>query len=114
MNKLQHKSWLSPFLFTAFAVISITGIMMLFHIKVPGFHTLHEWLGLAFVIAGIVHLTLNWRMFAKYFSSKNAAIGLIAAVVLGIFIVSVAPQGQHGNGDWEKAGARHRGSSRVR
>ena len=105
MFKIQHKSWLSPFIFVIFAAISITGILMMFHVRVPGFHALHQWGGIAFVVAAIVHLILNWRMFAKYFSNKKAVIGMAAAVLLSVFIVSAAPQGQQKVGDWETAKA---------
>lgn len=89
---------------------------MLFHVRLPGFHVLHQWLGLVFVIAVVLHLIMNWRMFVNYLSNKKAAIGLIAAVLLSVFIVSVAPQGQPhgGDGDRDRDRTHQRGSAKIR
>jgi hypothetical protein len=39
------KTWLSPFVASLFAAVSLTGILMLFHLQVPGTHPIHKWGG---------------------------------------------------------------------
>ena len=85
---------------------------MLFHVKLPGFHTLHEWVGVAFVIAAVFHLILNWKMFANYLSNKKAAVGLIAVILLCILIVSVTPHKQRQGG--RENGRAQRGAAQLR
>lgn len=101
MFKPTQKSWLSPFLMITYIATSLTGILMLFHIKFPGLYPVHEWVGLAFVIAGIIHVILNWKMFASYFTKlnlrNNAAYGTIIAVLLVVIVAFAIPSNGHGD-----------------
>lgn len=101
MFKPTQKSWLSPFLMITYIATSATGILMLFHIKFPGLYPVHEWVGLAFVIAGIIHVVLNWKMFASYFSKlnlrANATYGTVIALVLVVVIAFAIPSNGHGD-----------------
>ncbi|WP_165313955.1 DUF4405 domain-containing protein [Vibrio ziniensis] len=101
MFKPTQKSWLSPFLMITYIATSITGVLMLFHIKFPGLYPVHEWVGLAFVIAGIIHIVLNWKMFASYFSKlnlrANATYGTVIALVLVVVIAFAIPSNGHGD-----------------
>lgn len=89
MVKSTHKSWISPLLAVTFIAVSLTGILMLFHIRFPGMHPIHKWGGLLFVAAGVVHLLLNWKVFASYFKSSRgvwAASLSIAALILSVMV----------------------------
>ena len=105
MIKPMQKSWLSPFLFITYLATSITGIFMLFHIKFPGLYPVHKWGGLAFVIAGVFHVIINWRMFASYFNKGNfkrnatlgTVIGLLLIIAIAIAIPSKGGYGGHGH-----------------
>lgn len=67
-----------------FLIISVTGILLLLHMGGGSIKVVHEWLGVAFVIFGLLHVTANWRLMKGYLGGwKVAAIG-------GILISTVA------------------------
>ncbi len=101
MFKPMQKSWLSPFLLITYLATSITGILMLFHIKFTGLYPVHEWVGLAFVIAGILHVVLNWKLLTSYFCKSNlklnATYGTIIGLILIIIVAFTIPSKGHGD-----------------
>ncbi|SHO46428.1 DUF4405 domain-containing protein [Desulfopila aestuarii] len=81
-----------------FMIISITGVFLLLHIGSGSMKTIHEWLGLAFVVFGLLHAGANWHLMKRYFGGlRGAAIGLILAVTLGYSVLS--PSSEHGGPD---------------
>lgn len=88
MKSVLEKSWVSPFVAFSFLVISVTGILMLCHFKGHAISNLHEWMGVIFVVAGVLHLVLNWKGFLLCFKNKQSvfAILLVAALVLLLMI----------------------------
>lgn len=62
-------------------------------------NTIHEYIGLAFVVVGVAHLILNFRPLVGYV--KNAAarisIGLALGVLVVLAIVGVAKQENNPN-----------------
>ena len=91
MANTNNKSWLSPLMAVSFGVVALSGLLMLFHLRVPGMHTLHEWVGILLVITGVFHLTLNWKIFVTYFKNKNVAVGAFVAIGLVALALLVAP-----------------------
>ncbi len=89
---MQHKIWLSPLLAVLFIGVTFSGLLMFLHLKIPGFKTIHEWGGLFFMVLGIVHLTLNWKLFARYLPKKAAMLGAVAGVAALLLAVLIAPQ----------------------
>ena len=57
----SSRTWLSPLTGIAFFVVGITGIPMLFHVRLPGTTFLHELGGLLFVVVAVLHVKVNWR-----------------------------------------------------
>ena len=82
MKSLMERTWISPFVAVSFFILSITGILMLLHVKSSGIATLHEWIGLFFVVAGAFHIVLNWSALLSCFRKKKSAVAAI--VVLAI------------------------------
>jgi hypothetical protein len=76
MDTATLRRWATPLTIGAFMLMSITGILMFFHINVGISKVAHEWLSWAMVIGVGLHLVTNWKMFARYFSQK-AALGVI-------------------------------------
>ena len=76
MDTATLRRWATPLTIGAFMLMSITGILMFFHINVGISKVAHEWLSWAMVIGVSLHLVTNWKMFARYFSQK-AALGVI-------------------------------------
>lgn len=78
-----------------FVIAAVTGVLMFFHL---GGHTLtglHEWLGLLFVAASLLHVTRNWGGFVKVAKTRRTWVlsGLAAIVAAGFL---AAPQSQEG------------------
>ncbi len=99
MLKPMEKSWLSPFLLVTYIATSVTGIIMLFHVRFPGLYAVHEWGGVLFIIAGILHLVINWRMFTSYFKrhkmKRNALYGTIIGLCFITVIAAFIPSTKH-------------------
>jgi hypothetical protein len=66
-NPVSQRTVLSPFLLVLFLTLSVTGLLMLLHIRNGAIVTAHEWTGLVFIIAGLIHFILNFRQFLSYF-----------------------------------------------
>ena len=75
-SSITSRTWVSPILAVAFVVLSVTGILMLLHIRTSGINLLHEWIGVLFVLAALFHLILNWKVILSHFNKK---IGIVAA-----------------------------------
>ena len=116
MTTHAQRSWLSPFVAITFIAVSLTGILMLFHIRLPGMYPIHEWGGVLFVIAGGVHLLFNCRVFGNYFKKKQAIVGLCAGMIALLFIALLVPSNQHGSGHnyGGKGGAGYQSSYHAR
>ena len=81
-----------------FPVIAISGVLMFFEIGGP-LKEAHEWLGMAFVVAVLLHLVRNWAMFTKLFKHKRtyALLGLAALATLAFSAEGLMEGGGGGN-----------------
>lgn len=68
---------LSALLTVMFAVVSITGVMMFFKIRILSSETLHIWLGFAFVTISCLHLLKNWSGFRSYFKKRSTLLSIL-------------------------------------
>lgn len=85
--------WATPLTIGAFIISAITGILIFFHINIGLVKPSHEWLSWLMVIGVGAHIAVNWRMFARYFSStKKLALGIILTCV-ALTVLSIAPLG---------------------
>jgi hypothetical protein len=102
MNSGTLKPWVSALTGFTFAVVAFTGVLMLLDVRLPFMKGLHEWIGLAFAIAGLFHVTLNWRMFCVYLKRREALVSLCAVVLLCLVLLFVGgrgpEEGMHGGG----------------
>ncbi len=87
----KHKLWLSPLIAVVFGAVAISGVFMLFHLRIPFMKPLHEWGGVAFVIVAVIHLIINWRPFVAYFRNKTAVLGAFAGVLVLLLTIIIAP-----------------------
>ncbi|WP_317622816.1 DUF4405 domain-containing protein [Ketobacter sp.] len=66
-----------------------SGVMMFYHLGEDLVKTMHEWMGLLFVGAIVLHLLNHWAPFSRYFKSKQAvAIVILVFAVAGTWMVS--------------------------
>lgn len=90
---------LSTLLTVMFAVVSITGVMMFFKIRILSSETLHIWLGLVFVAISCLHLLKNWSVFFSYFKKRSTLLSVLFGIVItAIFIITplLNPQQEKG------------------
>lgn len=99
-NKLIDRTWLSPFTSVAFGVIGVTGLLLFFHVKNGPIMALHEWFGWTFVVAGALHLLLNWRPLLSYLRRWSAVAALAGglALVVGLAVGGASGQPRSGGG----------------
>jgi len=95
-NNRFHKTWVSPGLAIGFIVISVTGILMFFHIENGVIKNLHEWIGLLFVGVGIFHLVINWKSFLSCFKNRPAIISLCVVSVISL-LIAVSSENRDGS-----------------
>ncbi|EIJ33755.1 DUF4405 domain-containing protein [Thiothrix nivea] len=89
MDMTTLRRWATPMTIGAFLLMSVTGILMFFHIELGLIKVAHEWLSWLMVLAVGLHITLNWKMFSRYFSQKPAVavIGLFTVVMVASMLV---------------------------
>lgn len=89
---LHLRAWATPAIIGSFLVMSVSGVLLFFHVEPPLTKVLHEWAGLVMVAGGLAHLWLNRRPFTHYFRRPAArAIMGAGAVVLGLTFLPLAP-----------------------
>lgn len=76
------RDWATPLTIGTFAVISVTGILMFFHLDTGLNKLAHEWLSWVLVAAVAAHAVVNWPGFKRYFLSSKVGRAIIAAGVL--------------------------------
>ena len=79
-----NKKYITPFIGLIFLVVGSTGLFMYFHLFDGYTEIVHEYLGLAFVVFSIFHITINWRALKSHFWEK-----VFIPAGIGVFIVSL-------------------------
>lgn len=110
------RSIISPVTAVSFAVVAVTGVLMLSHIRSRAINGVHEMGGLVMATAGIVHLALNWRAFLALFRHRRAivACAVTTALAAALFVAGLMaperPRGPRSPGP----GARQAGGASLR
>jgi hypothetical protein len=78
------RKYATPLTIGSFLLMTVTGILLFFHLNTTFNKVAHEYLGLVMVAAVVLHMVLNWRAFTTYFK-KPLALGL-----MGVFVVALA------------------------
>lgn len=92
------RAWATPLTIGVFAIMSVTGILMFFHLNTGFNKPVHEWAGLVMVAGVMLHVVVNWRAFQNYFVS-----GLLGPSIIGLGFIVLAlsflpASGQRGGG----------------
>ncbi len=84
------RNWSTPITIGAFLISGLTGVLIFFHFGEELLHGVHEWLGLALVVGGLLHIGRHWKPFARYFTRRASmtVIGLLLVAALGVMTVS--------------------------
>ncbi|AFL75702.1 DUF4405 domain-containing protein [Thiocystis violascens] len=97
MLSLNTRQWSTPAVIAAGVFMSVSGVLMFFGMHDP-VTLAHEWIGLAFVVFVVFHISTHWRGFAGYFS-RRAALGIIAVVGLATASLIGLSASHEGGGD---------------
>ena len=79
----------------SFVALATSGLMMYF-VEKPSFtiqmHPVHKLFGLVMVVAGIAHLTLNFRALRNHLKTRSVAVlgGVLVAVLLLLYGVAIS------------------------
>lgn len=99
------RKYATPLSLVTGLAVATTGLMLLFGIR-GEMSELHEWIGVAFVVALLMHLVRNWKALGFLFrSAASTAVAVIGGLALTALIVLHLPMfaaGGHGNqhGPW--------------
>lgn len=78
------RRWATPWTIGSFLLMSVTGVLMFYHLNSPLNKLAHEWLSFAFLVGVAVHVFVNWLTFSRYFKSP------VALAVMAVFCVVLA------------------------
>jgi len=88
MNLNPHRPWITPLVIGTFVLMTVTGILMFFHLDSGLNKTAHEWLGWTMVMAVALHALMNLNSFKRYFTAKTGrwVLGASALVLAASFV----------------------------
>jgi len=96
MTKIKKKELATSITTFTFMIISITGILMFFHILDQYTEALHKILGLVFVMFAIAHIFFNWKSMKNYFKKKTFIYAAILTLMISlVFIVKSGDKGEN-------------------
>ncbi len=75
------RTWAGALTIGSFIVMSVTGILMFFHLNVGMIKLAHEGMSWLFVLGAVLHVVINWRAFLGYFRTP------LGAVIIGILVL---------------------------
>jgi hypothetical protein len=92
----KHRAWIGGLTGVLFIVVGLSGVAMLLHLRNPVLNTAHEWAGLAFALAAVGHLLLNWRPMLNHLRTRQGSIAALSAVAFCALLLlagAIAPDG---------------------
>jgi hypothetical protein len=99
------RTYATPVSFVSFIGVGLTGILLFLGVRGGPLGDIHEWLGIVFIVALVLHLARNWRGVLAMLSTTSGKLiagGLGVATVALILITLPYGGGQHQNrhGPW--------------
>lgn len=74
-----------------FLIVATTGALMFFHLFKVEVEGIHEWLGLGFAVAAILHLLRNRRPLSLMLAQPRARALIAAVVVVSVGVIALSP-----------------------
>jgi uncharacterized membrane protein YuzA (DUF378 family) len=88
----QLRKYATPLTAVLSLVVGVSGSMMFFHLFKSKVQGLHEWLGMAFLLAFVLHGVRNRRPFVALFKQTRSYVLLgVAAVAAATFLLLAPP-----------------------
>lgn len=99
----ESNSWLrvsTPAVAAVFVVSAVTGVLLFFHLGERLIKELHEWIGVAFVAAALLHALRNRKALAAHARRPALwiAAGLALATAAAFIVPAMAPREGGGDG----------------
>lgn len=89
----------TPLSLVSFLAVAVTGILMLLGVHSRTLSDVHEWLGVIFIAALVLHLVRNWRgVLAMLAIPRNKLIIGVTGAVAAFLIFASLPFGAGGHG----------------
>ncbi len=91
------RNWSTPITIGAFLITGLSGVFIFFHVGEELFHDAHQWLGLALVVGGLLHIVKHWKPFTRYFKRRPSmtVIALLLVAATGVMAIS-GHEDEHG------------------
>ena len=85
-----RRKWTTPLTIGCFIIMSVTGLLMFFHLDQGLNKLLHQWASWVFVAGVITHVLSNWATFPRYITTEpiGKALIVIAVIVLSLSFYS--------------------------
>ena len=90
------RDWATPLTIGAFGLMSVTGLLMFFHLDTGLNKLAHQWLSWAMIGAVAAHAIVNWPAFKRYFTSNRMGRAIIAVSALTLALTFVSLPGEKG------------------
>ncbi|MEX5727540.1 hypothetical protein Ga0609869_000893 [Rhodovulum iodosum] len=85
------RKFATPLTIGAFLLMSVTGLLMFFHASTMTNKVVHEWVGLIFVAAALLHVFVNLRPFTAHMKrARGQAAVAVFALALGLSFLPLA------------------------
>jgi hypothetical protein len=82
-----NRNYITPFIALVFLVVTISGLLMYFHLLDGFTEVVHENLGVAFIIFAIFHILVNWRGLKTHFGKKVFLPAAVAVLLISATFV---------------------------
>lgn len=82
-NQFGVQTWSGALTIASFIVISITGILMFFHINIGWIKFAHELISWVFVVAAFCHALVHWKLLVAYFRNRFALALMLPVLIVG-------------------------------
>lgn len=88
----------TPLTLGLFAVSTISGVALFFHLAPGAFHGMHEWLSMVLLVPFAFHVWKNWGPMLGYVRRGTLVLPLLASLVAGLVFAVPALRGGGGGG----------------
>lgn len=90
-----NRNFVTPYITFLFLVVGLSGIFMFVHVFDDYMRTVHELLGLMFVLFSVLHIIINWKSLKSHLKRKVFITSAIVVLLLSIGFIIV--EKLHGN-----------------
>lgn len=91
------KKYSTPLTAATAIVVCVTGVMMFFHLYKGEVQAMHEWLGMGFVVAAILHLLRHRRPLTFMMKQSRTHILLVLTLIASLAFLYPSEGPQRGN-----------------